>query len=95
VAGQGNLDNDADTRNAATEAEELWDSGDRRTRLAQRLSNLLGGRPEGKDAAEAILLTDQDQGTPPTDAVRSTMRSPKARKNTGRTAGRERGLDLG
>jgi hypothetical protein len=58
VAGQGNLDNDADTRNAATEAEELWDSGDRRARLAQRLSNLLGGRPEGKDAAEAILLTD-------------------------------------
>jgi len=51
--------------------------------------------PDGRDAAEAILLTDQDQGTPPTDAVRSAESTPRGRKNTGRDTGRQRSSDLG
>ncbi|MEX5307659.1 hypothetical protein RF644_18090 [Kocuria sp. CPCC 205258] len=91
----GDLQNDQDARNAAAEVEELWDSGDRRARLAARLSSLIGSSAEGREAAEAILLTDQDQGTPPTDAVRSSKRAPRARKHLARGAGRERPLGLG
>ena len=61
LAGQavmGDVQNDQDARHAAAEAEELWDSSDRRARLAQRLSNLLGGNPEGKDGVEVLLLRD-------------------------------------
>ena len=94
-AGRGDLQNDTDARNAAAEAEELWDSGDRRANLAKRLMDALGGTEEGRDGVRARLAADRDQGTPPTDAVRSTQRSPKARKNTGRGQGRERGLGLG
>lgn len=94
-AGRGDLQNDTDARNAAAEAEELWDSGDRRANLASRLMDALGGTEEGRDGVRARLAADRDQGTPPIDAVRSTQRGPKARKNTGRAAGRERGLELG
>ncbi|MEX3510796.1 hypothetical protein VVR84_14765 [Kocuria carniphila] len=94
-AGRGDLQNDTDTRNAAAEAEELWDSGDRRANLASRLMDALGGTEEGRDGVRARLAADRDQGTPPIDAVRSTKRGPKARKNTGRAAGQERGLELG
>ncbi|WP_144836687.1 hypothetical protein [Kocuria rosea] len=95
VAARGDLDNDTGTRHAAADAEELWDSGDRRARLAETLMAALGGTEEGRDGVQARLAAERDQGTPPGDAVRSTQRGPKARKNTGRGAGRERGLDLG
>lgn len=95
VARQGNLDNDTDARNAAADAEELWDSGDRRARLADRLMAALGSTEEGRDGVQARLAAERDQGTPPVDAVRSIKRGPKARKSTGREPGRERGLDLG
>lgn len=95
VAAQGDLQNDTDTRHAAVEAEELWDSGDRRARLADKLMAALGDTDEGRDGVQARLAVERDQGTPPIDSVRSTKRGPKARKNTGRGAGRERELDLG
>ncbi|MFI7482483.1 hypothetical protein ACH9EU_08690 [Kocuria sp. M1R5S2] len=95
VAAQGDLQNDTDTANAAAEAEELWDSGDRRARLADRLMAALGGTEEGRDGVQARLAAERDQGTPPIDAVRSTQRGPKARKSTGHGQGRERGRDLG
>ena len=94
-AGRGDLQNDTDARHAAAEAEELWDSGDRRANLASRLMDALGGTEEGRDGVRARLAADRDQGTPPIDAVRSTQRGPKARKNTGLAGGRERGLELG
>ena len=94
-ASRGDLQTDADTRHAAAEAEELWDSGDRRANLAKKLMAAFGGTEEGRDGVRARLAADRDQGTPPIEAVRSTKRGPKARKNTGRPAGRERGLELG
>ena len=94
VAAQGGLQNDADARHAADEAEELWDSGNRRARLTDQLMAALGGTEEGHDGVQARLAAERDQGTPPVEAVRSTKRGPKARKNTGRGAGRERELDL-
>ncbi|MBD2763555.1 hypothetical protein IEE92_13565 [Kocuria sp. cx-116] len=90
----GNLQNDVDARNSAVEAGELWDSGDRRANLAKRLMATVGGTEEGRDGMQARLAADRDQGTPPIDAVRSTKRGPKARKNTGRGQGRERDLGL-
>jgi hypothetical protein len=93
-AGRGDLQNDTDARHAAAEAEELWDSGDRRANLAKRLMDALGGTEEGRDGVRARLAADRDQGTPPIDAVRSIQRGPKARKNTGRAEGRDRGLEL-
>jgi hypothetical protein len=95
VAAQGDLQNDTDTRHAAAEAEKLWDSGDRRARLADQLMAALGDTEEGRDGVQARLAAERDQGTPPIDAVRSTNRGPKARKNTGRGTGRERELGLG
>ncbi|MFE7628923.1 hypothetical protein [Kocuria sp. NPDC057446] len=95
AAAQGDLHNDTDTRHAAAEAEELWDSGDRRARLAEKLMATLGGTEEGRDGVQARLAAERDQSTPPVDAVRSTKRGPKARKNAGRGAGRERDMGLG
>ncbi|MEX5257853.1 hypothetical protein [Kocuria arenosa] len=95
AAAQGDLQNDTDARNVAADAEELWDSGDRRARLADQLMAALGGTEAGRDGVQARLAAERDQGTPPIDAVRSTKRGPKARKNTGRGAGRERGMSLG
>ncbi|WP_344225028.1 hypothetical protein [Kocuria atrinae] len=96
VAAQGNLDNDTDTRHSTADAEELWDSGDRRARLTETLMAALGGTEEGRDGVQARLAAERDQGTPPINAVRSTKRGPKARKNTtGRGAGRERDMGLG
>lgn len=94
-AGRGDLQNDTDTRNAATEAEELWDSGDRRANLAKNLMAVVGNTEEGRDGVQARLAADRDQGTPPIDAARSVQRGPKARKSTGRGQARERDLGLG
>ncbi|WJZ68593.1 hypothetical protein [Kocuria rosea] len=95
VAAQGDLQNDTDARHAAADAEELWDSGDRRARLADSLMAALGSTEEGRDGVQARLAAERDQGTPPVDAVRSSKRGPKARENTTRGAGRERGMGLG
>lgn len=95
VVAQGDLQNDTDSHQAATDAEELWDSGDRRARLAKTLMASLGGTEEGRDGVQARLAAERDQGTRPVDAVRSTKRGPKARRSIGRGASQERGLDLG
>jgi hypothetical protein len=95
VAAQGDLHNDVDTRHAATDAEEHWDSGDRRAHLAETLMAAHGGTEAGRDGVKARLAAERDQGTPPVEAVCSTQRGPKARKNTGGGAGRGRELDLG
>ena len=94
VAAQGDLQNDADARHAAAEAEELWDSGDRRARLADQLMAALGGTEGGREGVQARLAAERDQGTPPIDAVRSTKRGPKARKDTGCGQGRKRDMGL-
>ncbi|WP_424348017.1 hypothetical protein [Kocuria sp. CH-021] len=95
AAAQGDLQNNTDTRRAAAEAEELWDSGDRRARLADKLMAAHGGTEEGRDGVQARLAADRDQGTPPIDAVRFPKRSPRVRKNLGRGQEREHGLGLG
>ena len=95
AAAQGDLQNDTDTANAAAGAEELWDSGDRRARLAESLMAAFGATEEGRDGVQARLAAERDQGTPPIDAVRSTKRGPKARKNTGSDRSREREQGLG
>ena len=58
VAARGDLVNDTDTRYAAVEAEELWDSGDRRARLANSLMATLGSSEEGRDGVQARLAAD-------------------------------------
>lgn len=95
AAGRGDLLNEADTRNATAEAEKLWNSGDRRANLAQKLMAAFGGTEEGRDGVQARLAPDRDQGTPPVDAVRSAKRGSKVQKNTGLGQGRGRGLELG
>lgn len=55
----------------------------------------LGDTEESRDGVQARLAAERDQGTPPIEAVRSTKRGPKARKNTGRGVGRERDMGLG
>lgn len=92
-ASREGLVNDMDTGDAAVETEQLWDSGDRRANLAKRLMAAFGDTEEGRDGVQARLAADRDQGTAPVDAVRSTKRGPKARKNAGRGQGRE--MDLG
>ncbi|WP_270451702.1 hypothetical protein [Kocuria marina] len=94
AAAQDDLQNDTDTRHAAAEAEELWDSGDRRARLADGLMAAFGGTESGRDGVRARLAAERDQGTPPINAVRSTKRGPKARKSTGRGAGQVHELGL-
>ena len=95
VAAQGDLDNDTDAHHAAADAEELWDSGDRRARLADSLMAALGGTEAGRDGVQARLAAERDQGTHPVETVRSTKRGPHARKNTTRGLGRARDLGLG
>ncbi|MEX5261576.1 hypothetical protein [Kocuria sp. CPCC 205263] len=94
VAAQGDLQNDTDTRHAASDAEELWDSGDRRARLADSLMAALGRTEAGRDGVQARLAADRDQGTPPVKAVRSAKQGPRVRKIIGPRVGRQRGLGL-
>jgi hypothetical protein len=94
AAAQGDLRDDTDTRHTGAEAEELWDSGDRRARLADSLMAAFGGTEEGRDGVQARLAAERDQGTPPVDVVRSTKWGLKARKSTGRGTSRERDMGL-
>jgi hypothetical protein len=67
----GDVENDVDTQNAAANAAELWDSGDRRAKLADTLMERLGDTPLGREAVAAALATDLSNGTPPSTAVES------------------------
>ncbi len=91
----GNLQNDTDTQDAAAKAEDLWDSGDRRAQLADRLMDTFGHTEEGKEAVTAVLAADRDQGTHPRESVRSRHKLLKGKKLTGRGAAREREVGLG
>lgn len=91
----GDLQNDVDTQNAATEAEDVWDSGNRRAQLAERLMDTFGHTDEGKEAVTAVLAADRDQGTHPRESVRSGHKLVKGKKFTSRGAGREREVGLG
>lgn len=91
----GDLQNDVDTQNAATEAADLWDTGDRRVKLAERLMDTFGHTEEGKEAVTAVLAADRDQGTYPRESVRSEHKLTKGRKFTSPGAARERAVGLG
>lgn len=66
----GDLQNDVDTQNAAANAEELWDSGDRRAKLADFLMERVGTTGVEREGVAAVLAADVSNGTPPSAAVR-------------------------
>ncbi|WDF35164.1 hypothetical protein PTW37_17355 (plasmid) [Arthrobacter agilis] len=71
----GDLQNDVDTQNAAANGEELWDSGDRRARLADFLTDRVGYTDIGREGVAAVLAADLSNGTPPSAAVKAGRRS--------------------
>jgi hypothetical protein len=71
---RGNLQNDVDTQNAAANAEELWDSGDRRVALAATLMTKFGNDPAAREGVEAFLAADLSNGTPPSASVVAAKR---------------------
>ncbi|MDF9277610.1 hypothetical protein P4U43_07390 [Arthrobacter sp. EH-1B-1] len=91
----GDLQNDVDTQNAAREAADMWDTGDRRVKLAERLMGMFGNTEEGKEAVTAVLAADRDQGTHPRESVRSGHKLIKGKKFTSRGTAREREVGLG
>ena len=95
IVSAGNLQNDIDTENATAAAEDLWDSDDRRTQLAERLMDTFGHTEEGKEAVTAVLAADRDQGTHPRASVRSGHKLVKGKKFTSRGTAREREVGLG
>lgn len=91
----GNLQNGTDTQDAGAEAEDLWDNGDRRVKLAERLMDTLGHTEEGKEAVTAVLAADRDQGTHPRESVRGSLKPVKGRTFISRGTAREREVGLG
>ncbi|MDF9277420.1 hypothetical protein P4U43_06390 [Arthrobacter sp. EH-1B-1] len=91
----GDLQNDTDTENAAAAADELWDSGDRRTQLEDRLMDTFGHTEEGKEAVTAVLTADRDQGTHPRESVRGGHKLITGKKFTNRGSARDREVGLG
>lgn len=102
VAGQqaatvvtGDLQNDTDTQDAATEAADLWDSSDRRVKLAERLMDTFGHTEEGEEAVIAVLAADRDQGTHPRESVRGGHKLIKGKELTNRGSARDQEVGLG
>ena len=93
VVVDGNVQNDGDTQNAAANAQELWDSGDRRAKLADTLTDRLGDTPLGREAVAAALATDLSNGTPPSAAV--SGRRPVPRRGKTAEAEQSRSRDFG
>lgn len=91
----GDLQNDTDTQDAAAKAGDLWDSGDRRAQLTERLMDTFGHTEEGKEAVTAVLAADRDQGTHPRESVRSGHKLTNGKKFTSRGTAREREVGLG
>ncbi|WP_104181704.1 hypothetical protein [Arthrobacter sp. B0490] len=75
VVAAGDLQNDVDTQNAAASAEELWDSGDRRTKHAEFLTKRVGITDIGRDGVAAVLAADLSNGTPPSAAIKAGRHS--------------------
>lgn len=91
----GDLHNDVGIQNAATEAADLWDTGDRREKLAERLMETFGHTKEGKEAVTAVLAADRDQGTHPRESVRGGHKLIKGKMLTSRGTARKREVGLG
>jgi hypothetical protein len=91
---RGNLWNDADTQNAAVNAEERWDSGDRRAALADTLITQFGNDPVAREGVEAFLAADLSNGTPPSASVTSTKHPFQGRPKTLHRPAREKGFGL-
>ncbi|MCU1634337.1 MAG: hypothetical protein JWM61_2989 [Micrococcaceae bacterium] len=91
---RGDLQNDVDTQNAAANAEDLWDSGDRRTALADTLMTQFGTDPAAREGVEAFLAADLSNGTPPSASVTTTKRPFHGRPKTVRKPAREKGFGL-
>jgi hypothetical protein len=89
----GDLQNDVDAQNAAANAQELWDSGDRRAKLADALMERAGDTPIGREAVAAALATDLSNGTPPSAAVTGRV-APQRRLKTA-DAEKARSRDFG
>lgn len=73
------------------EADLKYDSSERRAGLATSLDSVAD-----REAVQARLSADQDQGTPPSAAVAKAFKAPKARKTrgtTGQTKLLQRGLN--
>lgn len=91
-AGDGDRANDADAERARAESEQLWDSGDRRAALADKLAAAFGSHEH--EAVVARMAADINQATPPSAAVEGGRgRAAKGRKS-GLGAGKERELGL-
>jgi hypothetical protein len=75
VISTGDLQNDIDTQNAAVSAKELWDSGDRRAKLAEFLTERVGTTAIGREGVAAVLAADLSNGTPPSAAVQAGKQS--------------------
>lgn len=89
----GDLQNHVDAQDAAVNAQELWDSGDRRAKLADTLMERVGDTPLGREAVAAALATDLSNGTPPSAAVTGRVDSQHRPKTVG--AGSEKSRDFG
>jgi hypothetical protein len=89
----GDLQNDVDAQNAAANAQELWDSGDRRAKLADTLMERAGDNPLAREAAAAALATDISNGTPPSAAV--TGRVTAQRRSKAAEVGRAKSRGFG
>lgn len=91
-AGDGDRANDVDAESARAESEQLWDSGDRRAALADKLADAFGSYEH--EAVVARMAADINQATPPSAAVEGGAgRAAKARKS-GLGAGKEHELGL-
>jgi hypothetical protein len=91
---RGDLQNDEDTQNAAANAEELWDSGDRRAALADTLMTQFGNDPAAREGVEAFLAADLSNGTPPSASVTTTKRPFQGRPKTLNKPAREKSFGL-
>ncbi|MBG6185305.1 colicin import membrane protein [Arthrobacter sp. CAN_A214] len=91
----GDLQNDVDTQNAAASAEELWDSGDRRAKLADYLMERVGTTEVGREGVAAVLTADLSNGTPPSAAVRAKHRPSRRRDAPEPKRVKERDFGLG
>ncbi|MEG9250176.1 hypothetical protein V6S67_18955 [Arthrobacter sp. Soc17.1.1.1] len=74
VVAAGDLQNDLDTQQAVARAEELWDSVDRREKLAEFLTERVGTTDIGREGVVAVLAADLSNGTPPSAAVKAGRR---------------------
>ncbi|WP_394253586.1 hypothetical protein [Arthrobacter pityocampae] len=91
---RGDFQNDLDTQTAAANAEELWDSGDRRAALADALMTQFGNDTAAREGVEAFLAADLSNGTPPLAAVTPTKRPLQNRMSAQWTAAKDKGFGL-